>query len=325
MEEQHSGQTVPAIETEGLTKFYGSSRGVIDLDLTVSQGEIFGFLGPNGAGKTTTIRLLMDLIRPTRGQARLFGKDSQAESVELKKIVGYLPGELALWPNLTGWQTLSYLANLRGGVDPALIKDLAARLDLDLSRKFREYSKGNKQKVGVIQAFMHGPRLLILDEPTASLDPLNQQEFNQMVAEARAKGATIFLSSHILSEVEHICDRVGIIREGRLMRVGKMSDLISQKHYHVDISLEIPAEGAVVESFAALPGVSEITAGDHSLQFVAHGTLDPVIKLASRYPVLSLTSHEPTLEDAFLEFYRPEEATQTPPAPAREEDSVHVA
>src|SRR5437867_10065983 len=187
----------PAIETQGLTKYYGATPGIIDLDLRVEDGEIFGFLGPNGAGKTTTIRLLMDLIRPTSGQARIFGLDVRAESVAIKALTGYLPGELALWDNLTGRQILTYLGNLRGGVDPKVIQEFAGRFQLDLDKKFREYSKGNKQKVGLAQAFMHRPRLLILDEPTASLDPLNQQEFFRLVEEAHSGGATVFLSSHV--------------------------------------------------------------------------------------------------------------------------------
>src|SRR5438270_4781292 len=230
----------PAIETEKLTKFYGSSRGIIDLDLIVEAGEVFGFLGPNGAGKTTTIRLLMDLIRPTSGSAAIFGKDVREESVVIKAQLGYLPGELALWNNLTGRQILVFLGNLRGGIEAGTIETLAERLQLDLDKKFREYSRGNKLKVGVVQAFIHKPRLLILDEPTGGLDPLNQQEFFRMAAEAREGGATIFLSSHVLSEVEHTCDRVGIIREGRMVRVGSVREVVAEKRYHVALTLGVP-------------------------------------------------------------------------------------
>lgn len=295
----------PAIETRSLTKFYGTSRGVEDLDMTVEQGEIFGFLGPNGAGKTTTIRLVMDLIRPTGGYARVFGMDARLDSVAIKKIVGYLPGELALWDKFTGRQILTYLGNLRGGVPFERVTDLAERLQLDLDRKFREYSKGNKQKVGLIQAFMHEPNLLILDEPTAGLDPLNQQVFFQMAAEARRQGATIFLSSHMLSEVEHTCDRVGIIREGQLIRVGQVRDVISEKHYRIELQLSVPADETIMRAFASLPGIDEMEAvPEHSLlRFVAHGSMDPVIKLAAHYPVITMTSHEPTLEEAFLSYY----------------------
>jgi ABC-2 type transport system ATP-binding protein len=311
----------PAIQTAQLTKFYGAARGVLDLDLSVEEGEIFGFLGPNGAGKTTTIRLLLDLIRPTRGHARIFGHDVQAESVAVKRLVGYLPGDLALWPNLTGGQILTFLGNLRGGVDPRYVAQLAERLQLDLTPRFREYSKGNKQKVGLVQAFMHRPRLLILDEPTASLDPLNQQEFFHLAAEARATGATIFLSSHVLSEVEHICDRVGMLREGTLVRVGAVRDVVAEKQVEVDLLLGVPVDEAVRQVFAALPGVRDLTVEATRLHFVVQGALDPVVKAAARYPVVSLSSHEPTLEEAFLAYYRPqpELAAAPPPTPPPEE------
>jgi ABC-2 type transport system ATP-binding protein len=315
-------QMDPAIQTDKLTKYYGTSRGVVDLDLTVNEGEIFGFLGPNGAGKTTTIRLLMDLIRPTGGHAQIFGKDTQADSVAIKQQIGYLPGELALWPNLTGRQTLTYLGNLRGGVDPKRIESLAARLQLDLGKKFREYSKGNKQKVGLVQALMHQPRLLILDEPTAGLDPLNQQEFFTILSEARKGGATVFLSSHVLSEVEHTCDRVGIIREGLLVRVGAVRDIVTEKQYRVELQFGAPVDGTVHQAFAALPGVQNLAAEDGRLQFVVQGALDPVVKLAAQYPVLSLTSHEPTLEEAFLAYYRPDGVA---PAVQAEKEAGRVA
>ena len=293
----------PAIETRKLTKYYGKSRGIVDLDLRVEQGEIFGFLGPNGAGKTTTIRILMDMIRPTSGHASVFGLDAQADSLAIKAQVGYLPGELAFWNNLTGRQILTYLGNLRGGVEPKVIDSLAERLQLDLNKKFRELSKGNKQKVGLVQALMHRPRLLILDEPTAGLDPLNQQEFFRIAAESQAAGATIFLSSHILSEVEHTCDRVGIIREGQLVRVGRVRELIAEKVNRVTLSLSVPVGEDIVKAFTALPNVSQVTATDHTLEMVVQGNLDPIVKKAADYPVLSLTSHEPSLEEAFLAYY----------------------
>lgn len=293
-----------AIEADKLTKYYDGARGIVDLDLRVEAGEIFGFLGPNGAGKTTTIRILMDLIRPTSGHASVFSRDCQQHPVEIKAITGYLPGELSLWNNLTGRQNLVFLANLRGGVPMATIEEYAARLGLDLDRRFREYSKGNKQKVGVVQAFMHRPRLLILDEPTGGLDPLNQQEFFRMVSDARGAGATVFLSSHILSEVEHTCDRVGIIREGSMVRVGSVREVIAEKRYSVALTLGIPITDAIKNEFEALPNVENATATDHTLNFVVQGDIGTVLKQAAGYPVVSMTSHEPTLEEAFLEYYR---------------------
>ncbi|HVH61972.1 MAG TPA: ABC transporter ATP-binding protein [Candidatus Dormibacteraeota bacterium] len=209
----------PAIRTSGLTKDYGMQRGLFDLDLQVAPQEVFGYLGPNGSGKTTTIRLLMDMIRPTRGTAFIFGLDCVRDSVEVKRKVGYLPGDVPDFGSLHGDEIVAYLGGMRGGADPKRVRTLAERLDLDLSRRFREYSRGNKQKLAIVLAFMHRPRLLILDEPTASLDPLNQQEFYRMLREARDDGAAVFLSSHVLSEVEQVCDRVGILREGRLVRV----------------------------------------------------------------------------------------------------------
>jgi ABC-type multidrug transport system ATPase subunit len=299
--------TQTAIETRGLTKYYGTSRGIVDLDLQVMQGEVFGFLGPNGAGKTTTIRLLMDLIHPTIGSASIFGKDTRAESVAIKATVGYLPGELGLWNNLTGRQILTYLGNLRGGVDHRAIESLSERIGLvELDKKYHDLSKGNKQKVGLVQAFMHKPRLLILDEPTASLDPLNQQEFFKMLAEARNEGATAFLSSHILSEVEHTCDRVAIVREGRLVRVGTMRELLAEKQYRVTLTLAGPVDGDVAQAFEALPNVSQVTSHDHTLHFVVRGSMEPVVKRAAAYPVVEMTSHEPSLEEAFLTYYRSE-------------------
>lgn len=295
---------VPAIETRNLTKSYGQARGVIDLDLQIEPQEVYGFLGPNGAGKTTTIRVLMDLIRPTHGKAFIAGKDCQAEPVAIKALVGYLPGELALWNNLTGRQTLTYLGNLRGGVEPKLIESYAERLQLDLGKKFREYSKGNKQKVGLVQAFMHKPRLLILDEPTSGLDPLNQQEFFRMLAEAREGGATVFLSSHVLSEVEHSCDRVGIIREGRMVRSGSVRDVVAERLYHMTLTLGVPATDEMQRAFSTLPNVSSVAASDHSINLTVSGDMDQVLKKAASYPVLSMTSHEPTLEETFLTYYK---------------------
>ncbi|HEY6407857.1 MAG TPA: ABC transporter ATP-binding protein, partial [Ktedonobacteraceae bacterium] len=243
------------IELEGLTKRYGGKRGITNVSFQVEEGEVFGFLGPNGAGKTTTIRLLMALLRADEGKARIAGLDSWEKSVEIKRLVGYLPGEPALDPNLTGGQILEYFGHLRGGVDQTYLKQLIKRLDLDPRRKFRQYSSGNKRKVVLIQAFMHRPRLLILDEPTNGLDPLNQQEFDRMVKEARDEGRTVFLSSHILSEVEQTCTRVGIIREGQLVRVGGVTELKDIKRHEITITF---ADAVTIEPFKALDGVEHV-------------------------------------------------------------------
>ena len=290
------------IGTNQLTKSYGSKRGIIDVSFQVEEGEVFGFLGPNGAGKTTTIRLLMALLRPDSGTAHIAGLDCWKQSVEIKRLVGYSPGEPALDPNLTGGQILEYFGHLRGGVDQAYLKQLIQRLDLDPSRKFRQYSSGNKRKVVLIQAFMHRPRLLILDEPTNGLDPLNQQEFGRMVKEVRDEGRTVFLSSHILSEVEQTCTRLAIIREGRLVRVGGVAELKDIKQHEVTITF---ANTTPPEVFKTLEGVEQVEtlADGHTLRLAVSGGLDAVVKAAALYPVVALTSHEPSLEDIFLRYY----------------------
>jgi ABC-2 type transport system ATP-binding protein len=290
------------IAVNDLTKSYGRSRGVTHVTFNVEEGEIFGFLGPNGAGKTTTIRVLMGLLHPTNGGATIGGHDVWSASVEVKKIVGYLPGELSLDPNLTGGQILEYFANLRGGVDKAFAESLIARLELDTTKRFREYSRGNKQKVGLVQAFMHKPKLLILDEPTSGLDPLNQQEFNRMVAETRADGRTIFLSSHILPEVEQVCDRVGIIREGELVRVAAVSALKDLRHHEVEITF---AGSAPLDAFKALPGVAsaESTKSGSVAHLTVQGDLGEVLRVAVANGAVNLTTHEPSLEDIFLRYY----------------------
>ena len=294
--------TASIIEVEGLTKSYGGKRGIIDVSFQVGEGEVFGFLGPNGAGKTTTIRVLMALLRADSGTARIAGLDSWDRSLEVKRLLGYVPGEPSLDPNLTGGQLLEYFANLRGGVDQAYLKTLIERLDLDTSRKFRQYSTGNKRKVVLIQAFMHRPRVLILDEPTSGLDPLNQQVFDGMVKEAREEGHTVFLSSHVLSEVEKTCTRVGIIREGHLVRIGDVAELKDIKRYEITISFAHPIP---VDAFTKLDGVTDVeTLRDGSaVRLAMQGAADAVIKAAAQYPVVSLTSYEPSLEDVFLRYY----------------------
>ena len=290
------------IEVQGLTKNYGSKRGISDVSFQVEEGDVFGFLGPNGAGKTTSIRLLMALLKPNAGSARIAGLDCWEKSVEIKRLIGYMPGEPALDPNLTGGQILEYFAHLRGGVDQAYLKQLVERFELDTSRKFRQYSTGNKRKVVLIQAFMHRPRLLILDEPTSGLDPLNQQEFDRMVLEARHEGRTVFLSSHVLSEVEKTCTTVGIIRDGSLVRIGDVAEVKAIKRYEVTITF---ANSVPAETFKTVDGVIEVEAlsHGHGVRLTMQGPADAVIKAAAHYPVVSLTSYEPSLEDIFLRYY----------------------
>jgi ABC-2 type transport system ATP-binding protein len=290
------------IEVERLTKSYGGKRGIVDVTFQIEEGEVFGFLGPNGAGKTTTIRVLMALLRADSGTARIAGLDVWEKSLDIKRLIGYVPGEPALDRNLTGGQILEYFANLRGGVDRAYLKTLIERLDLDTSRKFRQYSTGNKRKVVLIQAFMHRPRVLILDEPTSGLDPLNQQEFDGMVKEAREEGRTVFLSSHVLSEVEKTCTRVAIIRDGGIVRIGGVHELNDIKRYEITITFANPVPA---ETFKSLEGVTEVEQLDHGhgVRLAMQGSADAVIKAAARYSVVSLTSYEPSLEDIFLRYY----------------------
>jgi ABC-2 type transport system ATP-binding protein len=288
------------IQIEKLTKSYGAHRGITDIDLEVNEGEAFGFLGPNGAGKTTTIRTLLDHIRPTSGRALVFGIQTNVDPVAIHRRVGYLPGEFALYDKLTGGQTIEYFANLRGGVDTPYQADLVKRLDVDTSRKFKEYSKGNKQKIGLIVALQHRPDLLILDEPTSGLDPLVQQTFYEIIREAKAEGRTIFLSSHILSEVEKTCDRVAIIREGRLVQVDRVEALRDLSHHQVELRF---AGDVPVGAFAALPGVSDVTTEGNLLRMRVSGPITAVVREAANHELLDFVSREPSLEETFLAQY----------------------
>lgn len=297
------------IQVSNLTKNYGSNRGITDVTFEIPEGEVFGFLGPNGAGKTTTMRLLMGLLRPTSGVATIAGLHCWKQSTEVKRLVGYLPGEFSFDPGLKGVQILEYLGHLRGGVDQVYLRQLIERLDFDPSRRFREYSRGNKQKIGLVQAFMHKPRLLILDEPTSGLDPLNQQEFYKLVAEVREEGRTIFLSSHVLPEVEHTSDHVAIIREGRLVEVSEMTALRKLKQNNVELSFPTTASP---DWFTPLPGVisAESMNGGKTLRLSVQGELQEVIKAAAQHDASNFVIHEPSLEEVFLRFYEdtPEQA-----------------
>ncbi|MGZ5214605.1 MAG: ATP-binding cassette domain-containing protein [Actinomycetota bacterium] len=288
------------VVTEHLTKSYGQSRGIVDVSMTIEAGEVFGFLGPNGAGKTTTIRTLLDFIRPTSGRATVLGLDPRSSSVEIHRHVGYLPGEFAAYEHMTGREYLGYFAALRGGVDLDLVDALTERLQSDLSVKISSLSHGNKQKLGLIQAFMHRPALLILDEPTQGLDPIMQQRFQSLVLETRAAGQTVFLSSHDLPEVERVCDRVGIIREGRLITVEDVGSLKARAVRMLEIHFASPV---AADAFSALPGVRDVEVHGDVVRCTVAGAMDPVVKAAARFEVVDLSSHEPSLEDIFLAFY----------------------
>ena len=291
-----------AIRADRLTKLYGEARGVLDLSFAVDSGEVFGFLGPNGAGKTTTIRLILDLIRPTAGSIEVFGADPRRD-VALRRRIGYLPGDLRLYDRLTARELCGYFAHLRALRCQSRAEECAVRLELPLDRPIGSLSKGNRQKVGLVQAFMHDPDLLVLDEPTAGLDPLVQQTFYELVAEARARGATIFLSSHVLPEVQRVADRVALIREGRLVLVASVDELRAHAFARVEATFATaPPRGA----FAQISGVREIDRHGKTVLFALEGEADPLLKGLARFRVLSLDSHEADLEDVFLSLYRGE-------------------
>jgi ABC-2 type transport system ATP-binding protein len=288
------------IETKGLTVYYGSHRGVVDVDLEVRKGEIFGFLGPNGAGKTTTIRVLMDIIRPSLGKASIFGLDCQKEGVKLRERVGYLPGELSLPRNATGRRYLKMVDSLREtNADPAFLRELCARLDLDTSRKIREYSSGNKQKLGLVAALMNKADLMVLDEPTIGLDPLMQQSVLELVLEAKEEGRTVFFCSHILSEVQTVCDRVGIIREGKLIKVERIDALTAQPFQRIKLRFEeMPEEDAF-----SFEGVKILGRDGNAISLEVRENLPSVMRTAADYEVEDIETQPVTLEEVFMAYY----------------------
>lgn len=289
-----------AILTEGLAKRYGRFHALHGLDLAVRRGEVFGFLGPNGAGKTTTIRLLLDLIRPTAGRVEVLGLDPRRQGREVRRRVGYLPGELALYDRLTGRELLTYLGHLRDGVDWTHAESLVRRLDLDLTRPIGALSRGNEQKVGLVQALMHRPKLLILDEPTGGLDPLVQREFHRLVREASGEGRTVFLSSHVLGEVERVADRVGIIRRGQLVELAEISAIKAKAVRTLELHFARPVPA---DAFEGLPGVREARVEGASASFTVEGSVDAILKAAACFETVSISTHEPDLEEIFLEYY----------------------
>jgi ABC-2 type transport system ATP-binding protein len=292
------------IETEGLTKSYGGARGIEDISFAIEAGEVFALLGPNGAGKTTTIRTLLDLLHPTRGSARIFGMDSRRDSVAIRARLGNLPGDFGYGKEATGRQAVGLLARLRGMGGTGRAEELARRFRADLDRPLGELSRGNRQKVGLILAVFHEPELLILDEPTSGLDPLMQEEFLALVGEERERGRAVFISSHELDEVERVCDRVGIVREGRLIAVERIDDLLGKARRTITVELADP-EG--VESLRRLEGIEDLRVSDGRVSFRFAGELDPVVKALSRHHVVDVEAGRPTLEEVFLTYYRDRE------------------
>jgi ABC-2 type transport system ATP-binding protein len=290
----------PIIHTERLTKRYGRARGIDDLELDVLPGEVFGFLGPNGAGKTTTIRVLLDFIRPTSGRALLFGLDSREHSREIRRRLGYLPGELTLYDSLSGIELLTFFAHLRGLPSIDVGRRVAERLDCDLTREIKALSHGNRQKLGLVQALMGDPELAIFDEPTLGLDPLVQAEFFKLVDELRADGRTLFISSHNLPEIQRLCDRVGIIRQGRLLAIESVADLKRRAIRSLELRF---VEPVTAERFARVPGVRDLVVDGRHLWCVVTGSVEPMLRAALELGVEDVISHEPSLEEIFLAFY----------------------
>jgi ABC-2 type transport system ATP-binding protein len=289
-----------AISTDGLVKRYGRVTALTGLDLEVRTGEVFGFLGPNGAGKTTTIRLLLDLIRPTAGRVSLLGLDPTKDGLEVRRRAGFLGGDFVVDGRQTARELLVYLGNLRGGIPVAAIDHLAQRLDLDLDRPIKALSRGNRQKVGVVQAFMHEPEILILDEPTTGLDPFLQHEFAAMVRQAASEGRTVFMSSHVMSEVQRTADRVGIIREGRLVSVEGVDTLRSRARRRIEIVFDTPVGEA---EFSNIAGVSNLRVDGTTLRCRLDGRADDFIKAAARHGVITLSAEEPDLEELFFDRF----------------------
>ena len=287
------------IRTEGLSKYYGRSPALLDLDLEVRAGEVFGYLGPNGSGKTTTIRLLLGLIRPSSGRAQVLGEEVGTNPVGVHRRLAFVPGDSALWPELTGGETLHLLGRMHGAVDAAYGRELVERFDLDPSKRVRSYSRGNRQKVSLIAALMTRAELLIMDEPTAGLDPLMEQVFRECVREAQSGGQTVFLSSHVLAEVEALCGRVGILRSGRLVETGTLDTM----RLHSSLTVEASFDGAPVPDVEAVPGVQDVRVEGGSLRCRVDGPVAPLLEVLSRAGATRLISREPSLEELFLTHY----------------------
>jgi len=297
----------PIIVIDQLKKSYGKIQAVNGISMSVEHGEIFGFLGPNGAGKTTTIRCMLDVIRPTRGTIRVLGLDAQRDKLALHQYIGYLPGDVHLPGQMTGKQIINYFSRLQGS-EPVLLKDLVARFDVEMKRPLKGYSKGMRQKIGIVLAFMCDPQVLILDEPTSGLDPLLQKVFNEFLLEEQARGKTIFMSSHIMSEVEKVCHRIAVIRKGELVTVEEVETLREKAGQRVTVEFGDPV---TEEELTRIPGVSMVKKSNGHYQFNVSGSMDPLIKALSRHEVIRLQVEEAPLEEVFLKFYEEPEKTTT--------------
>jgi ABC-2 type transport system ATP-binding protein len=302
----------PAIRTEGLTKRYAGVAALDHLDLEVAQGEVAGYLGPNGAGKTTTIRLLLGLIRPTEGRSEIFGLDCQRQPVDAHRRLAFVPGEANLWPSLTGAETLHLLGRVQGQTDESYRDELIARFDLDPTKKVRAYSKGNRQKVILIGALMVRPDLLVLDEPTGGLDPIMEQAFRRCIHEARDRGQTVFLSSHIMSEVEALCDRIGILREGKLIEMGTLAQM---RHLSA-LTVEATFDGAIPD-LSRVPGVTSVETDGPMVRCHVQGPVEPLLRVLAAAGVTRLLSREPSLEELFLAQYGGDGSTEEADTVAR--------
>src|SRR6266566_4492798 len=297
----------PVIVIDQLVKSYGKVQAVRGISMSVERGEIFGFLGPNGAGKTTTIRCMLDVIRPSAGIIRVLGLDAQRDALALHQRIGYLPGDVRLPGQMTGKQVINYFSRLQGR-EPVLLNELAARFDVEMKRPIKGYSKGMRQKIGVVLAFMCDPEVLILDEPTAGLDPLLQKVFNEFLLEEQARGKTIFMSSHIMSDVEKVCQRVAVIRQGELVTVEEVETLREKAGQRVTVEFGDPI---TMEELAHIPGVSMVKKSNGHYQFNVSGSMDPLIKALSLHEVIRLQVEEAPLEEVFLKFYEEPEKTTT--------------
>ena len=300
----------PVIVIDNLYKSYGKVQAVKGISMRVEQGEIFGFLGPNGAGKTTTIRCMLDVIRPTSGTLRVLGLDAQRDKMELHQRIGYLPGDVRLPGQMTGKQIIDYFSRLQG-LTPVLLDDLVARFDVEMKRPLKSYSKGMRQKIGVVLAFMCDPQVLILDEPTSGLDPLLQRTFNEFLLQEQARGKTIFMSSHIMSDVEKVCQRVAVIRQGEIVTIEEVEKLRQKAGQRVTVEF---SDAVSADEVARMPGVSNVTRNNSAYHFNISGSMDALIKALSRHEVLRLQAEEAPLEEVFLKFYENSEAETSTPA-----------